>query len=82
MSRFLGVFSVTAMVMGDDGQTACCSETCESFVSTVVLAQSVENLKHTLRIAGRQPKRPPNGMLIGRREFKRLSLYVGHSDTQ
>ena len=82
VAQFLGVMSVTSMVMCDDSQTACCGQTGESLISIVMFAQSVKNLQNADWLAGRQPKRSPNAMLIRCGKLKRLSLNVGHSDTQ
>jgi hypothetical protein len=44
VAELFGVRAMTPVVMRDNSKTACGSTSCESFVSTVVFTQPVENL--------------------------------------
>jgi hypothetical protein len=59
--------SMTTMVMREHKQPTCGRKSCESFISTVMLAKPMKNLDHADYAAGRLPYRSLNTMPIGRR---------------
>jgi len=75
------VRTVPAMIMCDNREPARRGKGGESFVASVMFAESVKYLNYRTNIVRRSPKRAMNHMLILCPDFERLGLRCVHADT-